>query len=481
MPDQRISLQQKLLQKLSPQQIQVIKLLEIPAIQLEQRIKTELEENPILELMEGEDQDENYEDSDDLQSDDEFSLEDYLNEEDVPSYRLSANNYSADDKQVDMPYSSGISFHDSLIEQLGLSELNEEERLIAEYIIGNIDEDGYLRRDLFSISDDLAFHRNIEVKLKDLERYLEIIQDFDPPGIGARDLQECLMLQIIRKKGNNPTCLAAKIIQDNFEEFTKKHYDKILRKYEISEEDLKEAIDEILKLNPKPGSSYSNPMSRSNQVIVPDFLLDNQEGELNLSLNQKNAPDLQLNRTYIDLMKSYSINKSGASKDKKDAMTFMKQKLDSAKWFIDAIRQRHQTLLVTMTEIVKFQKDFFTDGDETKLKPMILKDIADVTGLDISTISRVSNSKYIQTHFGIYPLKYFFSEGMQTDTGEEVSTREIKKILKECVDNEDKRHPVTDEKLALILKGKSYLVARRTVAKYREQLAIPVARMRKEL
>lgn len=483
MADQRISLQQRLLQKLSPQQIQVIKLLEIPTMQLEQRIKSELEENPILELLEGDDTDESYDEdnSDETQSDDEFSLDDYLNEEDIPSYRLAANNYSKDDKQVDMPYSSGVSFHDSLIEQLGLTSLNEDEQLIAEYIIGNIDEDGYLRRDLLSIADDLAFHRSIDVKLEDLERYLEIIQDFDPPGIGARDLRECLLLQIMRKKGKDSTCLAARIIQDNFEEFTRKHYDKILRKYEISEEELKEAIDEILKLNPKPGSSYSNPMSKSNQVIVPDFLLDNQEGELQLSLNQKNVPDLQLNGTYIDLMKSYAVNKSGASKDQKEAMSFMKQKLDSAKWFIDAIRQRQQTLMVTMLEIIKFQKEFFQDGDETKLKPMILKDIADLTGLDISTISRVSNSKYIQTHFGIYPLKYFFSEGMQTDTGEEVSTREIKTILQECIANEDKRHPVTDEKLALILKEKSYIVARRTVAKYREQLGIPVARMRKEL
>ncbi len=484
MADQRISLQQRLLQKLSPQQIQVIKLLEIPTIQLEQRIKSELEENPILEMIEGENPDESYDDagdSDEAPGSDEFSLEDYMNEEDIPNYRLNANNYSKDDKQVEMPYSSGISFHDSLIEQLGLSNLGEEEERIAEYIIGNIDEDGYLRRDLLSISDDLAFHLNIDVKIEDLERYLDIIQDFDPPGIGARDLQECLLLQIMRKRGKDSTCLAAKIIQDQFDEFTKKHYDKIQRKYEVSEEELKEAIDEILKLNPKPGSSYSNPMSKSNQVIVPDFLLDNLDGELQLSLNQKNVPDLQLNGTYMDLMKTYAVNKSGASKDQKEAMMFMKQKLDSAKWFIDAIRQRHQTLYLTMSEIIKFQKEFFQDGDETKLKPMILKDIADLTGLDISTISRVSNSKYIQTHFGIYPLKYFFSEGLQTDTGEEVSTREIKKILKECIENEDKRHPVTDEKLALILKEKSYIVARRTVAKYREQMGIPVARMRKEL
>ncbi|MFY9153647.1 MAG: RNA polymerase factor sigma-54 [Prolixibacteraceae bacterium] len=482
MADQRISLQQRLLQKLSPQQIQVIKLLEIPTMQLEQRIKSELEENPILELIEGSDAEDDYqEDADDSSSSDEFTLEDYMEDDDTPNYRLSTNNYSKDDKQIDMPYSSGVSFHDSLIEQLGLTNLNEEEKLIAEYIIGNIDEDGYLRRELLSISDDMAFHLNIDVKLEDLENYLEIIQDFDPPGIGARNLQECLLLQILRKKGKDSTCLASRIIQENFDEFTKKHYDKIIKKFEISEEELKEAIDEILKLNPKPGSSYSNPMSKSNQVIVPDFLLDNQEGEMLLSLNQKNAPDLHLNGTYLDLMKTYSVNKSGASKDQKDAMMFMKQKLDSAKWFIDAIKQRQQTLMVTMTEIIRFQQEFFQDGDETKLKPMILKDIADRTGLDISTISRVSNSKYIQTHFGIYALKYFFSEGMQTDTGEEVSTREIKTILQECVDNEDKRHPLTDEKLALILKEKTYVVARRTVAKYREQLGIPVARMRKEL
>jgi len=482
MAEQRLSLQQRLLQKLSPQQIQVIKLLEIPTMQLEQRIKTELEENPILELIENENDEESFEEeSGETSSDDEFSLEDYMNEEDIPNYRLSANNYSKDDKQVDMPYSSGISFHDSLIEQLGLTYLNDEERQIAEYIIGNIDEDGYLRRDLLSISDDMAFHLNINVKMEDLQRYLEIIQDFDPPGIGARNLQECLLLQIMRKKGKDSKCLAIKIIQDNFDEFTRKHYDKILKKYEISSEELKDAIDEILKLNPKPGSSYSNPMSKSNQVIVPDFLLDNIEGELQLSLNQKNVPDLQLSGTYLDLMKSYSGTKVMPSKDKKEALSFMKQKLDSAKWFIDAIRQRQQTLMIAMTEIIKFQKEFFQEGDETKLKPMILKDIADVTGLDISTISRVSNSKYIQTHFGIYSLKYFFSEGMQTDTGEEVSTREIKKILQECIENEDKIHPVNDEQLAAILKEKSYVVARRTVAKYREQLGIPVARMRKEL
>ena len=483
MANQKLSLQQKLLQKLSPQQIQVIKLLEIPAIQLEQRIKKELEENPVLEM--GEEQpeyDENDTDAGDTQNDgDEFSLEDYMDEDDIPSYRLAANNYSKDDKQIDIPFSSGISFHESLLEQLGLTDLNEPQKQIAEYIIGNIDEDGYLRRDLLSISDDLAFAANVEVDEQELEQILEVIQEFDPPGVGARDLQECLLLQIQRKRGNNATCLAMEIIRDTFEEFTRKHYDKIQKKFEVTEEELKSALDEILKLNPKPGSSYSNPMNRSNQVIVPDFILENQDGELQLSLNQKNVPDLRLSDMYMNMLRAYSENRKGMSREQKEAVTFMKQKVDSAKWFIDAIRQRHQTLMVTMSEIIEFQREYFLDGDETKLKPMILKDIADRTGLDISTISRVSNSKYIQTNFGIFPLKYFFSEGMQTDTGEEVSTREIKKILKDCIDNEDKRKPLTDEKLAAILKEKSYIVARRTVAKYREQLGLPVARLRKEL
>ncbi|MGQ8337612.1 RNA polymerase factor sigma-54 [Sunxiuqinia sp. A32] len=482
MPSQKLSLQQKLLQKLSPQQIQVIKLLEIPTMQLEQRIKKELEENPVLEMAGdvAESDDDERDSSNDNESD-EFSLEDYMDDDDVPNYRLSSNNYSKDDKQIDIPFSSGVSFHEFLQEQLGLAELNETQKQLAEYIIGNIDEDGYLRRDLFAISDDLAFSMNMNVSEEELNEILEIIQDFDPPGVGARDLQECLTLQIQRKKGTDTTCLAARIIAENFEEFTKKHYDKIIHKHDITEQELKEAIAEILKLNPKPGSSYSNPMSKGNQVIVPDFILDNIDGELQLSLNQRNVPDLKMNGTYLDMLKSYTMNKKNISRDQKDAMVFVKQKLDSAKWFIDAIRQRHHTLLVTMSEIIDLQKEYFKEGDETKLKPMILKDIADRTGLDISTISRVSNSKYIQTHFGIFPLKYFFSEGMQKDNGEEVSTREIKKILEECIDNEDKRKPLTDEKLAQILKEKSYPIARRTVAKYREQLGVPVARLRKEL
>ena len=482
MPSQKLSLQQKLLQKLSPQQIQVIKLLEIPTVQLEQRIKKELEENPVLEMASDmPDNSEKEQDNSSEKENDEFSLEDYMEDDDIPNYRLSTNNYSKDDKQVNIPFSSGVSFHESLYEQLGLAELDESQRKLAEYIIGNIDEDGYLRRDLFSISDDLAFSMNMDVTEKELEQILETIQDFDPPGVGARNLKECLLLQIQRKKGKESTCLASKIIEHSFEQFTKKHYDKILTKYDINEGELKDAIREILKLNPKPGSSYSNPLNRVNQVIVPDFILETIDGELQLSLNQRNVPDLKMNGTYLDMLKAYTGNKKNISKDQKDAMVFVKQKLDSAKWFIDAIKQRHHTLLITMSEIINFQKEYFKDGDETKMKPMILKDIADRTGLDISTISRVSNSKYIQTHFGIFPLKFFFSEGMQKDSGEEVSTREIKKILQGCIDNEDKRKPLTDEKLAQILKEKSYSIARRTVAKYREQLGLPVARLRKEL
>lgn len=484
--DQRLSLQQKLLQKLSPQQIQVIKLLEIPTMQLEQRIKKELEENPVLEV-ESEDnetseQTENNEQEQDSDKDnDEFSFDDYLNEEDdVPSYKTTANNYSKDDKYIDIPFSAGITFHESLYDQLGMTSLSDTDRQLAEYIIGNIDDDGYLRRDLLSISDDLAFNLNMEVPEEKLQEILDIIQQFDPPGVGARDLRECLILQLNRKKGKSFD-LAKVIVKDYFEEFTRKHYDKIKKKQELSDEELKEGIEQVLKLNPKPGSSYSNPMNRSNQHIIPDFILDNLDGELNLSLNQQNMPELKINDTYLDMMHALTQQSKQRNRDQKDALVFVKQKVDSAKWFIDAIRQRNHTLLVTMAEIINFQKEYFKDGDEAKLRPMILKDIAESTGLDISTISRVSNSKYIQTHFGIFPLKYFFSEGLQTESGEEVSTREIKKILKECIENENKRKPLTDEKLTKILKDKSYNIARRTVAKYREQLDIPVARLRKQL
>ncbi|VAW23830.1 RNA polymerase sigma-54 factor RpoN [hydrothermal vent metagenome] len=483
--EQKLTLHQKLLQKLSPQQIQVIKLLEIPTIQLEQRIKKELEENPVLELASDNPSNNEDDDAPELRSEqdndnEEFTVEDYINDEEVPSYKLSSNNYSPDDKYTDIPFSIGVTFHESLKEQLGLINLNDYQRTLAEYIIGNIDEDGYLRRDLLSMCDDLAFNQNLEVSEEELAEMLKVIQDFDPPGVGARGLRESLLLQL-GKKGFTSNDLPFIIIKDYFDEFAKKHYDKIQRKLDLDSQGLKKAITEILKLNPKPGSSYSNPLNKAGQHIVPDFILENIDGELQLSLNQKNVPDLRINDTYMEMLHSFSGNKKKQAKGQKEAVTFVKQKYNSAKWFIDAIKQRHHTLLVTMSEIINFQKAYFMDGDETKLKPMILKDIAERTGLDISTISRVSNSKYIQTHFGIYPLKYFFSEGMHKDDGQEVSTREIKKILKDCIDNEDKKKPLTDEKLTHILKEKSYNIARRTVAKYREQLDIQVARLRKEL
>ena len=482
---QKLLLQQKLLQKLSPQQIQVIKLLEIPTLQLEQRIKKELEENPVLELeSEGSEPEEENDIRDDGEQlsdvdNDEFTFDDYYNEdEDIPSYKLNTNNYSKDDVYVDIPFSIGTSFHEFLYEQLGMVKFTEEQQQLAEYIIGNIDDDGYLRRDLSAISDDLAFNMNIEVSEDELLHILDVIQEFDPPGVGARDLRECLLIQLRKKKGDDQK-IAYQIVVDIFDEFTKKHYSKIQTKLDLSDKELKDGIDLILKLNPKPGSSYSNPLNKSNQHIVPDFILEIIDGELVLSLNQRNVPELKINETYLEMLRALGDNHK--NKNKKEALHFVKEKLDSAKWFIDALQQRQTTLLLTMSEIINFQQDYFQDGDERKLRPMILKDIAERTELDISTISRVSNSKYIQTHFGIYPLKYFFSEGLQKDDGEEVSSREIKKILQDCIDNEDKRKPLTDDKLALILKKKTYNIARRTVAKYREQLGIPVARLRKEL
>lgn len=481
-------LQQKLLQKLSPQQIQVIKLLEIPTMLLEQRIKKELEENPILEELDGSnadiDPDEQQQDepTPDNGTDDEFSLEDYLNDDDIPSYRLNISNASKDDKHEEIPFSTGISFKEYLEEQLGLSNLNERQQQLAQYLIGNIDEDGYIRRKLSAIADDLAFSTGIETDEDELEQILYTIQEFDPPGVGARDLQECLLLQLKAKKKNDPVSQTAySILKYHFDEFTKKHYDKILQKLNLTPEELKEAINEIIKLNPKPGGGFSDPYDRSAQHIIPDFILDYEDGEFKLNLNSKNIPELRINREYSEMLESYSHNKSTASSTEKEAISFVKQKLESAKWFIDALKQRQNTLMITMQAILNFQNEFFRDGDESKLKPMILKDIAELTGLDISTISRVANSKYIQTHFGIFPLKHFFSEGMQNQDGEEVSTKEIKKILQECVDNENKLKPLTDEELMNALKNKGYPIARRTVAKYREQLGIPVARLRKQL
>ena len=478
-------LQQKLLQKLSPQQIQMIKLLEIPSMQLEQRIKKEMEENPVLEEGKEEDPetgDKGQEENTITNNDDSVSIDEYLTDDSIPSYKLNISNYSKDTKRVEIPFSIGSTFHDYLETQLGLRKLSEREYELAKYLIGNIDDDGYIRRKISAIADDLAFSQNIKTNEEELLKILKIIQDFDPPGVGARDLQECLLIQMeLKDRSVYSVELAWKILKYHFDEFTKKHYDKIIERLKITEKDLKDAIDEVVHLNPKPGSSYSDPQNKTYDHIIPDFILENKEGDLQLSLNSKNLPDLRLSKTYMDMMRATKKNKNKATKSEKEMVSFVKQKLESAKWFIDAIKQRQLTLLLTMNAILDYQSEYFVEGDETRLKPMILKDIAEVTGLDISTVSRVANSKYIQTHFGIYPLKSFFSEGLQTDSGEEVSTREIKKILSDCVENENKRKPLTDEKLADILKEKGYNIARRTIAKYREQLNIPVARMRKEL
>ena len=485
------SLNQKMLQKLSPQQIQLIKLLELPALQLEQRIKKEIEENPVLE--EGQTQEEYSKEEEkpdddpnnDNEYDDEFSIDDYLTDDDIPAYKLNVNNYSKDDKVVDIPYSEGFSLQEHLFEQLRLKKLSTEELELANYLIGSLDEAGYLRRDLDAIVDDLAFSQNIQTSEEKLELALLTVQDLDPTGVGARDLKECLLLQIEKKNnlnGNNDIIVIAdKILNDHFEEFSKKHYSKIIKRIGITNNELKNAITIITKLNPKPGSNFTSSINKTAQQITPDFVLKIIDGEAMISLNSKNIPSLRVSKTYENMLKGMKETKVKQTKSEKQAVGFVKQKLDSAKWFIDAIRQRQNTLLVTINAIIGFQSKYFLNGDETKLKPMILKDVADLTNLDISTISRVANSKYIQTHFGIYPLKFFFSEGMETQDGETVSTREIKRILQECIDNENKKKPLTDEKLAQILQEKGYKIARRTVAKYREQLDILVARLRKEI
>jgi len=482
-------IQQKYLQKLSPQQIQMIKLLEIPSMLLEQRIKTEIEENPALEEgfiednglqseRQGEESITNEKDKDR----EEFTLEDYMQDDEIPSYKLSTQNYSKDDKKEDIPFSTGISFHDYLESQIGLRCTNERQYMLAIYMLGNLDDDGYLRRKLENIVDDMAFALSIKTDENELLEILRLIQELDPPGIGARNLQECLLLQIKNKDSDSEeVVLAYRILNEMFPEFTRKHYDKIIARLNITNDQLKGALNEILRLNPKPGSAYSDPQNKTFSHIVPDFILENSDGDLELSLNAKNLPELRISKTYSEMFQTYQYNHQKNTREQKEALSFVKQKLDSAKWFIDAIKQRQNTLLVTMNAIIAYQKQYFITGDETKLKPMILKDISDMTGLDVSTISRVANSKYIQTNFGIFSLKFFFSEGIQTDSGEEVSTREIKKILQNCVEGEDKRKPLTDDKLADILNEKGYPIARRTVAKYREQLNIPVARMRKEM
>ncbi len=472
-------LQQKLQQKLSPQQIQMIKLLELPSLQLEQRVKKELEENPALE--EGVDQEEmdSQEESQENTDQDEFSLEDYISDDDTPDYKLTTNNYSKDDDNKQAPISNGKSFMEFLIEQLQLKNISQETYVLARYLVGSLDVDGYLRRDLEDIVDDLAFSQNIQVETEQLEDALDAIQSLDPAGVGARNLQECLLIQLLRKENQTDAVkLAYKIVDNHFDAFTKKHYDRIISKLKTTTEDLKDALDVIIKLNPKPGSSVSEGASM--QTIIPDFLINIKDGKIDLSLTARNAPELHVSRNYSDMLKAYQAQQKKSKQDK-EAVLFVKQKLDAAKWFIDAIKQRQNTLIVTMQAIIEHQEEFFLEGDETLLKPMILKDIADVTNLDISTISRVANSKYVQTPYGNYLLKYFFSESMQKEDGEEVSTRQIKQILLQLIEGEDKKKPLTDEKLASLLKEQGYVIARRTVAKYREQLNIPVGRLRKEL
>ncbi len=473
-------------QKLSPQQIQLIKMLQLPTIALEQRVKEEMETNPALEegLETDEEtpenpEEENYdaaEEDDDNRED--FTLSDYMDDDEGVSYKERVNNKSADDERKEIPVSVGLSFQDLLENQLGMKDLDNHQYQVALFLIGNLDDDGYLRRELSAIVDDIAFTQNITTTEEELKELLAIIQDFDPPGVGARDLQECLLIQLRKKELQTQVVeLATEVVEKQMEEFSKKHYDKIEKRLGIDDETLKEVIHEILKLNPRPGNSTSDGQ-KSMQQIIPDFTITNDDGILNLTLNGRNFPDLKVSKDYVEMQKEYAKNKN---KEGKEATAFVKQKLDDARWFIDALQQRGQTLLYTMNAIMEFQRDYFLTGDETLLKPMILKDIAETVNLDISTVSRVSNSKYVNTPFGTFLLKTFFSETMMNDEGEEISTREIKKILQDCVAAENKKKPLTDDKLVSILKEQGYVIARRTIAKYREQLEIPVARLRKEL
>ncbi|WP_300286149.1 RNA polymerase factor sigma-54 [uncultured Alistipes sp.] len=464
---------QKLLQKLSPQQIQMIKLLELPAIQLEQRVKQEIEDNPVLEeepAEEGEEQPK------------EISVEEYFAEDDTPRYKYYANNYSKDDQKKPVYLSEGMSFHEYLIEQLGFKHLSEREMTLARYLVGSIDDDGYLRRSLTSISDDIAFSLGIETSETELERTLAHIHELEPTGVGARDLRECLLLQLEAIPDHDDIQkISHRILTNYFDEFTKKHYEKLMSRLGVSEDVFREAIGEIIRLSPKPGNLYSDGKNDTQPYIIPDFTLNYQNGIFDLSLNSSNVPDIKVNRRYVEMIREMASQQGKNSASSREAIQFVKNKIDSAKWFISAIKQRHDTLMHTMQAILDYQREYFVEGDQSKLRPMILKDIADVTKLDVSTISRVVNSKYVQTQFGIIPLKQLFSEAMQTESGEEVSSYEIKNLLSDCIDKEDKRKPLTDETLMDILNGKGYRIARRTVAKYREMLGIPVARLRKQL
>ena len=479
----------KLSQKLSPQQIQLMKLIQLPTQAFEQRLKEEMNENPALEA--GKEEDESYEkdefdngefdDYDDNESigAEDINIDEYLSNDDTPDYKTQANNYSEDDEDRESPLTAPISFHQDLINQLNTFILNEEEREIAEFLVGSIDDMGYIRRSIADIVDDMAFTQGIYTDEKKVEKMLHVIHELEPSGVGARDLQECLLLQLKHKTPTEYVALATDIVENQFDAFTKKHYDKLLQKYNVSNEQLKKGIHEIEKLNPKPGGSFTGN-NKITENVVPDFAIRIVDGELELTLNGRNAPSLHVSKDYQEMMQTYKVSRD-KSNAQKDAVQFIKQKLDSAKWFIDAIRQRQETLFVTMNAIMHFQEEFFLDGDETKMKPMILKDIADRVGLDISTVSRVANSKYVETPYGTKLIKEFFSEAMKNDQGEDVSTLEIKKILKNTIEEEDKHKPLPDDQLAEILKEKGYPIARRTIAKYREQLDIPVARMRKKM
>ena len=476
----------KLSQKLSPQQIQLMKLVQLPTQAFEERIKQELEDNLALERGK-EDATEDFEDGysneefdDNTQiNTEDINVDDYLSDDEIPDYRLHANNYSSDQDDKSIPYASGSSFTQQLTDQLNTYRLEEQEYLIAKFLIGSIDDSGYMRRPLLDLTDDLAFTQNIYTDVETIEKVLKVVQQLDPAGVGARDLQECLLIQLQRKAQTPQTELACLIVEKTFEKFTKKHYLKLQKKFNITENQLKDAIQEIERLNPKPGSSFSNNL-RSVEHVVPDFTIKIVDGVLSLTLNARNAPELHISKSYSEMLLGYKASKE-KSKAQKEAIQFIKQKLDSAKWFIDAIRQRQQTLYVTMSAIMQYQKSYFLSGDEEQLRPMILKDIADKIEMDISTVSRVANSKYVNTPYGTKLIKEFFSESMTNDQGEEVSTREIKSILKTVILEEDKKKPLTDEKLTKILKEKGYPIARRTVAKYREQLDFPVARLRKEI
>lgn len=480
------SLNFKLLQKLSPQQIQLMKLIQLPTQAFEERLKQEIEENPALdtgkETTEFDDSLGNeYEDTgnEKIEAED-INIDQYLSDDEIPHYKTQANNYSSDDEDKSIPYAAGTTFHQSLKNQLNTFRMSEEERLIAEFLVGSIDDSGYIRRNILDIVDDLAFTQNIyTTEEKVIHLLTTVVQRLDPIGVGGRDLKECLIIQLKSKPKHHNRSIAISILTSSFDLFVKKHYKKLMEKFEISEIQLKEVIDEISKLNPKPGSSYAGNNKIAEQ-IVPDFSIKIIDGNLDLTLNSRNAPELHVSREYNNMLKGYQESKE-KSKSQKDAVFFIKQKLDAAKWFIDAIKQRQQTLLITMNTIMQYQYDYFLTGDERRLKPMILKDIADEIKMDISTVSRVANSKYVSTPYGTKLIKEFFSESMKNDKGEDVSTREIKKILQNVITEENKRKPLTDDKLAAVLKEKGYPIARRTVAKYREQLDIPVARLRKEI